>query len=280
MLSLKIIQKVIWIIVRALLNTVIVIGIIFIYAFKIEPNWIQVKEQPINIIGLPQEFEGLRIIQLSDLHGHLFSNKELVKKVNNLKPDLVAITGDVFDDENRTSLEYPNKVINGINARYGSYFVFGNNDFYLGKDKVVRVLTSSSIKTLVNQNDKISFKGKTLWIIGVNDPHEGKANISLALKKTDESPKILLAHSPEIINDASKAGIDLVLAGHTHGGQIKIPYVPRIITFVKKGYEQYISGLYKVGKTQLYVNRGLGLTKIPLRFLVRPEITVITLHRN
>jgi len=94
----------------------------------------------------------------------------------------------------------------------------------------------------------------------------------------EDSCKILLSHAPTNYEQAAAAGVDYFICGHTHGGQIKSPYMPDFLHIVKKGYEKYMAGLFKVGETQMYVNRGLGVNNIPLRFLTRPEITVITLH--
>lgn len=275
---LRFLLRVIWFIVKSLLTTAVVMALLFLYAYKVEPGWIVVKEQPVEIAGLPPAFDGFRIVQLSDLHGTRFPDRGIIHRVNKLNPDLVVITGDVFDGMKGTKLEYADEVFKGIKSRYGIFFVLGNNDFYFPRDKLSKQLSGLGIKVLVNQNHRISIGGQTLWIIGVNDPHLRKADMPKALEGTEAGTKILLAHSPEIFDEAAGVGIQLVLAGHTHGGQINIPFFPRISAFVRKGYEQYLSGLYKVDHTQMYVNQGLGVGKIPLRFMVRPEITVVTLR--
>lgn len=275
-MSLKVLQKVVWFIAKYLITNVLVFGMIFIYTVKIEPNWIESKEQSVYIPRLPASFEGFRIIHLSDLHGKLFSEEEITNMVNKLNPDLVVITGDVFDQSQETPVEYAETVFNGLTAKYGTFFVFGNNDTYLDKQKVKDKFAGLNIKTLVNESVRLISKGSSIYLLGIDDPYSQKADLSLALRNTGPEPKILLAHTPEIVNVAAKAGIDLILVGHTHGGQISIPFVP--ITNVSKGYEKYISGLYRVKNTQMYVNRGLGVNGIPARFLTRPEITVLTLH--
>ncbi|PKM80390.1 MAG: metallophosphoesterase [Firmicutes bacterium HGW-Firmicutes-14] len=273
-----ILRKTVWFIVRSLLTTAVVMGLIFTYAYKLEPAWTEVREQKVYLEGLPEAFEGFRIVQISDLHGRHFPDKKLVRQVNRLEPDIIAITGDVLDDDPEVPLEYLESALGGISARYGSFFVFGNNDSYPGKELVSRRLEELGIKVLINGNRPISLEGGNLWLAGVDDPRDGKPFLSRALEGVGEGPVILLAHSPEIIDSAADAGFDLVLVGHTHGGQILLPKVPRVITFVRKGYERYVSGLYTVGNTQMYVTRGLGMTKIPMRFWARPEISVITLY--
>lgn len=272
----KVMRRASWFIVKSLLTTAVVVGLFLIYAAEIEPNWVQVKEQPVNITGLPPAFEGFRIVQLSDLHGKVFPDKKIVSWVNRLKPDLIAITGDVFDDDKEPPPEYADTVLGGLTAKQGVYFVFGNNDLYLGSLQVRETLSSLNIKTLANEKVQIMLKGQSLYLFGAdyNSPRIPKG------AGLNSGPKILLVHKPYIIKDAAEAGMDLILAGHTHGGQIRIPFVRNLVVFVKKGYEHYVSGLYKIGNSQMYITRGLGEAKMPLRFLARPEITVITLHRK
>lgn len=266
--------------IKFLLIMIVLFGLTIIYAARIEPNWIEVKEQPVYISKLPTAFEGFRIVQLSDLHGKQFSDQEIARRVNKLNPDLVVITGDVFDQSEETPLEYVDTIFKGLTTQYGTYFVFGNNETYLDQQKVKEKLVGINIKTLINERVRLTINGTSIDLVGIDDPYSQKADLTKALEGTGSEPKILLAHSPEIVNEAAKAGIDLALVGHTHGGQISIPFVPRLITNVSKGYGQYLSGLYKVGNTLMYVNRGLGENDIHLRFLTRPEITVIILHKK
>ncbi|MBU7007229.1 metallophosphoesterase [Phosphitispora fastidiosa] len=276
---LKAIWRVTRFILQSVLTTGLIVALLVFYAAQIEPDWVQEKEQPVYIERLPEAFEGFRIVQLSDLHGKLFPEKGLVSRVNALKPDLVVITGDVFDESNETPLGYAENALGGLNAPYGVYYVYGNNDTYLGLSKIKRALEQLDIKTLNDEKLPLQVKGQAVSLIGLNYTRTYQDTGDFAdLLHNEGEAVIALAHRPEIIDAAAKAGVDLVLAGHTHGGQIKSPYMPDFLHIVKKGYEKYMAGLFKVGETQMYVNRGLGVNNIPLRFLTRPEITVITLH--
>jgi predicted MPP superfamily phosphohydrolase len=276
---LAILRKSAWIIIRSILSTIIIVGIIFFYAYRVEPNWIKVKEQPVSLSGLPAAFDGYRIVQLSDLHGKLFPVKELVNRVRELNPDLVVITGDVLDEENQVPVEYINTALGGLVAKDGVYFVFGNNDYYPGKQVVQNNLEGIGIKTIQNDTVLIRRKGQTLNLVGVNDPETFRARLTQALKGSVPGPQILLAHGPTVVNEAAKAGIELVLVGHTHGGQINLPGIPKVLPHVKRGFKKYVSGLFTVNNTQMYVNQGLGVSDIPLRIMDRPEITVTTLKK-
>ncbi len=269
-----VLKNITWFIIRSLLTTVVVMGLIVTYGYKTEPGWLEVKEQSVYIAGLPKSFEGYRIVQISDFHGKLFPDKEIVRRVNELKPDLIAITGDVFDDDKEVPLEYADNVLQGLAARQGVYFIFGNNEKYLGSRQVKEKLASININTLLDEKIELKLKGEKVELIGLS------SDSTQFLKNSATGPQIVLAHKPYIINEAAEAGVDLVLAGHTHGGQIRIPGMRNLVVFVKRGYEQYVSGLHSVGSTQMYITRGLGEAKIPLRFFARPEISVITLHEK
>lgn len=273
-------MKVTHLFVRLLATVVVFIGLTFIYAALIEPYWIEVREQPVYIKHLPETFEGLRIVQLSDLHGKWFPNKKIGLMVNKLHPDLVVITGDMFDKSEENPARYLENVLGDLNVKFGTYFVFGNNEVYLDRQMVKEELAKIDIKTLINNRVRLINKGSYISLIGVDDAYTQECDPFKALEGTGTEPKILLAHTPEIIFDAVKARIDLALVGHTHGGQILIPFFPRFTTNVSISYEKYLSGLYQVGGTQMFVNRGLGENDIHLRFMSRPEITVIILHRN
>lgn len=254
--------------------------LLYVYAAYIEPNWIQIKEQTVYIDGLPETFEGFRIVQLSDLHGKEFRKGKLADLVNSLHPDLVAVTGDVFDVDKKVPLSYIKQNLSGFKATFGIFFVHGNNDYYLGKEAISREMASLGVQTLLNGSFKLSVQGQNLWILGVEDHLSKKASLSKALKNVDRGPKILLAHSPEIVNQAEQRGIALVLVGHTHGGQINLPGFPNYLPHVSSGYKKYRAGLFRVGKTWLYVNRGLGVSNITMRFHARPEITQVILRRK
>jgi len=299
---------------------------------------LMVHQQKVVIKNLPDELAGLRIVQISDLHGKRSLQNKLPEKVNGLKPDILVITGDIIDNYH-IDYSYIEQLAGPMRAKYGKFFVSGNNEYstQLSWDEMEKTFRSSGVKVLHNSNYRIKISGGNLWLVGVDDPNRGRARLSEALKGTDGAPKILLAHSPEIIDEARAAKIDIVLAGHTHGGQIRIPgldqrpglrnrfdeileklnyWVNRGANFIwrhrdrinevnlpgmrieetdksqfkgagevftyniKPGYEKYIAGLYRAGDTQMYVNRGLGETRIPFRLFSPPEITEFQLVRE
>lgn len=275
----KQLQKTVLFIVKNVATTFILAAMIVVYSAEIEPNWLQVKEQQVYIKNLPASFEGFRIVQISDLHGKMYPDKELIKRLNQLKPDLLVITGDIFDENEEVPLSYAGQILGGLTARHGIYYVYGNNDEYLRKEDIKETLKKINIHVLDNEKTEIQMNGQKIELIGVDYTHSSsEVDLTSIVDDTGNAPKILLAHRPEIIKYALNAGIDLVLVGHTHGNQVNVAYMPKFINVLKKGYEKYSSGLFELGTTQMYVNRGLGTSDIPVRFLSRPEITVLNLH--
>lgn len=250
------------------------------YSYYIEPKWVETTRVTVYISGLPREFDGLRLVQISDLHVGPYTSKGdvdgYVKIVNGLQPDAVVITGDFISK----SIEniYPCAVaLENLNPRLATYAVLGNHDFATDPDVVARVLQRIGIKVLRNDADAIARGSQHLWILGVDDVYLFQDDLPAARQKVSDNGKtILLCHSPDIAQQASDAGIDLILAGHTHGGQVRLPFVGALVVPVEN--DQYEAGLYSVGHSQLYVNRGLGVVEPPVRFLSRPEITLLTLR--
>ena len=253
------------------------------YAVIFEPNNIKIERQVVAIENLPQTFDGVKIVQLSDFHSLWFGSREkrVLEILDELKPDFVFITGDFVDpitkivtDRNLSSVKI---FWQELGRKYqGRIFgVLGNHDTIIVKN----YLEKSGITILDNENKKIILNNDFIYLIGVDDPWTGRDNLSKAIKGIEkETPKILLAHAAEIIDEAAKERMDLVLVGHTHGGQINFPVLGRLIQPLSEYGRRYISGLFKVGYTYLYVNRGIGTSIIPIRFNCPPEITLIELR--
>ena len=247
------------------------------YAHFIEPNWIAVDRVVIHDGELAKSLEGIRIVQISDIHmenGPGKRERDLVKKVNALKPDFLFITGDFVDS--LQELEPMKELLKKFKARIGIWGVPGNTDHLsLDGKALADGLAPAGVKILVNQAERVQVEvGKYFWLIGVDDPVEGYANLDQAIGKVPPgSPEILLAHGPNIFEKAAENKINLVLVGHTHGGQIGIPFLIRMSRYANR--TPYMRGLFKKDSTQLYVNRGIGTKTFTLRFLCPPEISLI-----
>ncbi len=250
------------------------------YAFLFEPNNIQVERIDIGIENLPDSFTNAKIVHLTDFHSLGFSEREkkVLEIVEQINPDFVFITGD-FIDRTTKDIASCEKFWQKFGSRYqGRIFgVLGNHD----PSSLEKLLESAGIVILNNENRKIFQKEKYIYLVGVNDPDTGRDDLAKAMTGAETNvPKILLAHSPDIIEDLGIGETpDLILAGHTHGGQIKIPFLrPFWVPTQNRG--KYASGLFEIGNTYMYVNRGIGTTALPIRFNCSPEISVIELTKK
>lgn len=250
------------------------------WSFFIEPRIIQTEKIYLEIKNLPSPFKELKIVQLSDLHSKNFGPKEkkVLKEIAKLNPDFIFITGDLVDwatTDFDSCQEFWQKL---SQSRKGKIFaIYGNHEHRNKKFKNLNnILKESGIEVLNNETIEIEKNGKFIYLIGVDDPHLGFDNFQKATQGlTENNPKILLAHSPEIFSKV-KGKVDLVLTGHTHGCQINLPILCRFILPVDY-YSQYKKGLFQEDSTYLYVNRGVGETFLPLRFNSFSEIALIEL---
>lgn len=259
------------------------------YSLIFEPNNIQIERISIAIENLPEEFEGTKIAHLTDFHSYNFGEREkkVLEILEDVDPDFVFITGDFIDNKTEdinSCQEFWRELGNKYQGKI--FGITGNHEYWnndLDPEDFKNLLEESGIIVLDNKNKKIFQDDEYIYLIGVDDPHTGNDNLEKAATGTEKDiPKILLAHSPDIVNDLEsleKENIDLILAGHTHGGQIVIPFVQPYWT-PTKNHGKYASGLFKISDIYLYVNRGIGMAVLPVRFNCPPEITVIELKKK
>ena len=238
----------------------------------------RVKEITVPIPGLPDVWRGKKIVQLSDLHlGHIFCDgflDEVAEAVEGAHPDLIVVTGDLFDSmEGRDLSAYIDR-IDMLQAPHGTYFITGNHETYVGVDKVRTTLSGTHIRILEDQ--VVDIEG--LKIIGLSYPERSSSkDVAATLKKLESEyegkANVLLYHAPTDIETFKKAGVNLQLSGHTHRGQI-FPF--RYITaLIYKGYDY---GLHTEGSYSIYTTSGTGSWGPLMRTGNRPEVVVITLE--
>jgi len=241
----------------------------------------EVKEVPVTITDLPEDFEAFRIVQITDLHiSPTFRRscvEEIVEVVNTLNADIVALTGDLVDGTVE-QLAYDVAPLGKIKSTMGNYFVTGNHEYYSGVIEWIEEVRRLGFSVLINEHRIITSGKRKMLLAGVTDYREGRmlpehrSDPHKALKAAPVADiKILLAHQPKNIFDASRAGYDLQICGHTHGGQF-FPWNLLV------GFTQpYVSGLHKHENTQIYVSRGTGYWGPPMRVGSPSEITLIKL---
>jgi predicted MPP superfamily phosphohydrolase len=266
-----------------------------LYSGEIARHWTEVTQRDVFLSNLPAAFDGLRIAQISDIHMDEFTEpfflRHVVHKINLLHPDAVFLTGDFVTD--------------GIGHRHfavGSawqcaailkelecrqlYAVLGNHDVIIGAKKVTEALTASGITVLRNAYLPMERNGGRIWLAGLDDPLEGRPNPELAIpasiRNQPDEPVVLLCHAPDYADRllAHPAGqaVDLMLSGHTHGGQICLPFLGALA--LPPWGRKYVEGFFRLGGLQLYVNRGIGTVGLPFRLNCPPEITLLSLRKG
>jgi len=237
--------------------------------------------------NLPTSLEGKTICQLSDLH--LETLRILPEHIEQIvmaqKPDLLVITGDIIST--RIDLDKLESYLGGLTATYGKFVVMGNNDY----SNLSRTLFKRYLQQLQRLgwtpllNNASFLSSLNLWVIGVDDPATAHDDVDLAYQKVfaSHSPapfRLVLAHSSDCLDDVAKNGAELLLTGHTHGGQIRIPGLQPLITNTYLGDKGIYEGYHVINGVPLYINRGIGESIIPLRLNVPPEIAFFTLHQG
>jgi predicted MPP superfamily phosphohydrolase len=261
-----------------------------LYAGTHARHELEVVRRTILIRDLPDAFRGFRIAQLSDIHLVEWTEpwflQHAVDQINGLAPDLVALTGD-FISRGPRSLDVAVKampvcaeVLSGLHCPE-RFAILGNHDATVDSNMVVRELKSRRIPTLVNKFVAIDRGSDHIWLSGVDDPGVSSPDLSLAVPRNPGAPVILLAHEPDYADVVRRhprgRHIDLMLSGHTHGGQVRLPFVGPLV--LPPMGRKYVAGEYRFGNMQLYVNRGLGTVSMPFRLNCVPELTELTLQR-
>ncbi|MGG3990021.1 metallophosphoesterase [Bacillus smithii] len=256
------------------------------YAHYIEPKRLDIHVEEFYHPLIPPSFDGMSIVLFSDTHiGFQYTLNQLQRHVaiiNSLQPDIVFFTGDLLDHPG----QFPKKhvlpdILGKIKAPFGKFAVYGNHDHGgYGTEIYKNIMEKSSFQILRNESRKITMiNQQRIYIAGIDDAMLGSPNLYETIKKIPENQfTILLSHAPDLADEASLFPIQLQLSGHSHGGQIKLPFIGALITppFGTK----YPEGRYELTKHHrltLYVNRGLGTTRLPYRFFAVPEITKIVL---
>lgn len=245
--------------------------ICILYGYFIESYWIDVKNVPV----LTEKFSSssIRVVQITDTHcvSRMQNERRIIEIVNGLDPDIIVFTGDSANDIK--ALPLFRETLGRLNARIGKFAVTGNEDTrrFAGVD----LFAGTGFQLFNAGSIRLSKGGEDFFISGVSDGFYGQWNKALE-NITEGQYNIFLCHKPDLIGDLKEANIDLYLCGHTHGGQVALPFYGALITFSKYG-KKYESGRYQVGGVTLYTNRGLGTEGFGImrvRFFSRPEITV------
>jgi predicted MPP superfamily phosphohydrolase len=262
------------------------------YGLLYERQDVEVVRQRVRLARLPKAFDGFHIAQLSDIHISPFTTADYigrcVRTTNELKPDIIALTGDyiAWDTEQQGEVV---RTLAGLRAPFGVFGCLGNHEEESGtEESITRLFTAQGIHILRQARAPIVLRGETLNLIGIDEPHgrteaEWRRDLDRKLRQIKdlmmpETTNILLSHGdfPYMFDRVAELGADLMLAGHTHGGQLSLDFVHRGLNLSHLIYD-YNGGWYEKNGAQLYVNRGIGTTVFPIRLGARPEITILEL---
>lgn len=262
------------------------VQLLLIYTWIVEPNWIEVTHHETWFKNLPEEFNGLVVAHLSDLHMRAYGARErrIVTRLAESTPGVIVITGDLtVEGSDPATIRQFLTALRDLKPTFGIWAVLGTYDHWYpvapSKDAVRRFYNQAGVALLVNEGGRIGRGLDTLSLIGVDDPFSGYANLGVSLRGMQRTPfALLLTHSPEVFLKADLIKFDLVLAGHTHGGQVRLPGIGAL--WLPAGSEPFESGWFYGQYARMYVTRGIGTDILPFRLFCRPEITLITLKRS
>lgn len=254
------------------------------YALEVEPGWLAVEHVAISLSGLPQAFNGLRIAQLSDLHAGptpLAHIARAVDLVATTQADAIVLTGDFVSGR----ADYARDLVPflaALQAPLGVFAILGNHDHWTDAGVVGAHIRTAGVRLLRNEAVPLARAGQALWLAGVDDVWERRADLPRTLADVPAgAPVVLLAHEPDYADEVAElkgaASLLLQLSGHSHGGQVRIPGLGTpILPYLA---EKYPAGAYRVGEMWLYTNRGVGTIRPRVRLNCRPEVTLLTLQR-
>lgn len=262
-----------------------------IYVFLVEPYAVRLKKIELAIPDLPDHLRGFIICHLSDTHsaGYGRLERRIHRLLTGLEADLCVMTGDLISSPE--GLDTIQRVLSGFEPKHGVYAVVGNGDYKTGLavEEIERGLRQSKVGLLLNEHLTLRLNGGLIHVIGVDDPFRGRDKVAEAMSgMSEEGFRLMLAHAPDVLVKTKDKRIDLILAGHTHGGQVRLPFIGPIWLHsrcglpISDGYYDGAALIREIGEiagdTRIFVSRGLGWSGISARFLCRPEVVLITLR--
>ena len=266
----------------------LILGLLAFWGFFVEPNRLVVKHESIKIDNWPKELDGLKIAVLSDIHaGASFIDDDkirlIVDRTNQLQPDLIVILGDYITGNGRGGHHVEPEVfaplLKGFHAPLGVYSVLGNHDWWYNGRKVRQALEHNGLRVLDDEVLEVQFRGTAFWLVGLADLWTRPQRIEQTIAKIPEGQTIIaLTHNPDIFPRLPQR-VQLMLAGHTHGGQVRFPFIGTVVQASDYG-EHYLRGHVVEDGHHLFVTTGIGTSIVPVRFGVPPEIVLLTVNSS
>lgn len=276
--------------IRFLLILSLIITLILLYARYVGTTGLITKEYKIETRDIPEAFDGLKVIHFSDLHYLRVTEsntlKTIVDEINLINPDIVFFTGDLIDKDFKISEKEEKKLtelLSSINSKYGKYSVIGNHDYVQTKELLNSIFTNSNFILLENSYDIIYSNNNDKIFIGGTDTYSyDKSDIDKTMEyftnNEDIGYKIILTHEPDYTDTIlNKYDVDLILSGHSHNGQINIPFLKKL--FLPYGSKKYYDNYYKINNTELFISSGIGESRVNMRLFNRPSINFYRINK-
>ena len=250
-------------------------------SIAIEPRWLMVTRPAAGLADLGDGWLGAKIAHLTDLHAGRLCGAEYLSRVvettNAASPDLIVLTGDFVTRRSAVRPELSD-VLSALHAPGGKFAVLGNHDHAANPRRIQRLLEAADIEVLTNTRRILRRGGDPLCLAGVDDLRRGRPDLRAALAGVDEAvPRLLLSHNPDMAEMIPPdLRVDLLICGHTHGGQVRLPFGPPL--FMPVRHRKYDAGMVQGPRCPVYVSRGIGMVGVPIRFNCRPELPVFTLR--
>lgn len=266
---------------KSYIRWVVVLLLVIIF-FWWENNALVVSEYVFEAKEISDTFDGYRMVQISDLHNKRFgkNQKKLLEKIQECNPDIIVITGDLVDS-NHTNIETAMEFAEGVVKLAPVYYVTGNHEKWLEEEEqLLEQLGQAGVNCLMNRTEIITVQDARLYLLGLDDAHLSDDTLKGLAAEAEDGFNLLLAHEPQYLSRYSACGMDLVLSGHAHGGQFRLPFIGGVVAPDQGFFPEYTAGLYEDGSTSMIVSRGLGNSIIPVRIFNRPEVVCVELKSS
>ena len=272
-------------ILKIFITMLILIILLLLYSRFIGTIGLNTKEYTIEDNNISNDFDGIKIVHFSDMHYKRIITKDridkIINEINLINPDIVIFTGDLIDqdsDINEEDISYLKETLSKINAKYGKYSVIGNHDYSIDIEILRSIYKESNFNLLENSYDIIYGKDNNKLYIGGISTGAFSDIVLNKMKYDEESYKIIILHEPDYTDEIISLNPNLILGGHSHNGQVNIPYLKKY--FVPTGSKKYYDEHYLVNNTNLYISSGIGVSRYNFRLFNHPSINFYRINKN
>ncbi len=272
-------------ILKIFITIIILIILLLLYSRFIGTIGLNTKEYTIEDNNISNDFDGIKIVHFSDMHYKRMITKDridkIINEINLINPDIVIFTGDLIDQDseiNEDDITYLKEVLSKINAKYGKYSVIGNHDYSIDIEILRSIYKESNFNLLENSYDIIYGKDNNKLYIGGISTGAFSDIVLNKMKYDEESYKIIILHEPDYTDEIISLNPNLILGGHSHNGQVNIPYLKKY--FVPTGSKKYYDEHYLVNNTNLYISSGIGVSRYNFRLFNHPSINFYRINKN